>query len=88
MEVIFSKEWEKGNGASFLSALDPIKQKQFYLLMVDHIFNDEFYSTISKSKINNTKCYLAISKSLSSMHDYNDATRVKITENKITNIGK
>jgi len=88
LEIIFAKEWEKGNGASFLSVLNSIKQKQFYLLMVDHIFNDEFYSTISKSKINNTKCYLAISKSLSSKHDYNDATRVKIYENKITNIGK
>jgi len=88
LEVVFAKEWEKGNGASFLAALNHIKQKQFYLLMVDHIFNDEFYSTIFKSKINNTKCYLAISKSLSSMHDHNDATKVKITENKITNIGK
>jgi len=88
LEIIFAKEWEKGNGASFLSVLNSIKQKQFYLLMVDHIFNDEFYSTISKSKIDNTKCYLAVSKSLSSMHDYNDATRVKIAENKITNIGK
>jgi len=88
LEVVFAKEWEKGNGASFLSVLNYIKQKQFYLLMVDHIFNDEFYSTISKSKINNTKCYLTISKSLSSMHDCNDATRVKIVENKITNIGK
>ena len=88
LEVVFAKEWEKGNGASFLSALNHIKQKQFYLLMVDHIFNDEFYSTIFKSKINNTKCYLTISKSLSSMHDHNDATKVKITKNKITNIGK
>jgi len=49
LEVVFAKEWEKGNGASFLSVLNKIKQKQFYLLMVDHIFNDEFYSTISKS---------------------------------------
>ena len=64
LEIIFAKEWEKGNGASFLSVLNHIKQKQFYLLMVDHIFNDEFYSTISKSKIDNTKCYLTISKSL------------------------
>jgi len=63
LEVVFAKEWEKGNGASFLSVLNHIKQKQFYLLMADHIFNDEFYSTISKSKINNTKCYLIISKS-------------------------
>ena len=51
LEIIFAKEWEKGNGASFLSVLNSINQKQFYLLMVDHIFNDEFYSTISKSKL-------------------------------------
>jgi len=50
LEVVFAKEWEKGNGASFLSVLNHIKQKQFYLLMVDHIFNDEFYLTISKSE--------------------------------------
>jgi len=78
LEVVFAKEWEKGNGASFLSVLNHIKQKQFYLLMVDHIFNDEFNSTISESKITNAKCYLIISKSLSSMHDFNSGSIITI----------
>ena len=27
LEIIFAKEWEKGNGASFLSVLNSIKEK-------------------------------------------------------------
>ena len=47
-----------------------------------------FIQLFLNRKINNTKCYLTISKSLSSIHDHNDATKIKITKNKITNIGK
>ena len=87
VEVVFAKNWEKGNGASFLAILDKIKHEQFYLLMVDHLFNDEFYKTISKYKINN-KSYLIISRTLSSLNDFNDATKVKVVEDKISDIGK
>ena len=87
VEVIFAKDWEKGNGASFLAILDKIKHKQFYLLMVDHLFNDEFYKTILKYKINN-KSYLIISRTLSSLNDFNDATKVKVVNDKISDIGK
>jgi len=87
IEIVFAKDWEKGNGASFLAILDKIKHEQFYLLMVDHLFNDEFYKTISKYKINN-KSYLIISRTLSSLNDFNDATKVKVVEDKISDIGK
>jgi len=87
IEVVFAKDWEKGNGASFLAILDKIKHEQFYLLMVDHLFNDEFYKTILKYKINN-KSYLIISRTLSSLNDFNDATKVKVVEDKISDIGK
>jgi len=87
VEVVFAKNWEKGNGASFLAILDKIKHEQFYLLMVDHLFNDEFYKTILKYKINN-KSYLIISRTLSSLNDFNDATKVKVVEDKISDIGK
>jgi len=87
VEVIFAKDWEKGNGASFLAILDKIKHEQFYLLMVDHLFNNEFYKTILKYKINN-KSYLIISRTLSSLNDFNDATKVKVVKDKISDIGK
>jgi len=87
IEVVFAKDWEKGNGASFLAILDKIKHEQFYLLMADHLFNDEFYKTILKYKINN-KSYLIISRTLSSLNDFNDSTKVKVVNDKINEIGK
>ena len=87
IEAVFAKDWEKGNGASFLAILDKIKHEQFYLLMVDHLFNDEFYKTILKYKINNKSC-LIISRTLSSLNDFNDATKVKVGGEKINDIGK
>ena len=87
IDAVFAKDWEKGNGASFLAILDKIKHEQFYLLMVDHLFNDEFYKTILKYKINNKSC-LIISRTLSSLNDFNDATKVKVGGEKINDIGK
>ena len=87
VEVVFAKNWEKGNGASFLAILDKMNHQQFYLLMADHLFNNEFYNAISKYKMNN-KSYLIISRTLSSLNDFNDATKVKVVEDKISDIGK
>ena len=87
IDVVFAKDWEKGNGASFLAILDKINNQQFYLMMLDHLFNDEFYKTILKYKINN-KSYLIISRTLSSLNNFNDVTKVKVVEDKIGDIGK
>ena len=87
IEFVFAKDWEKGNGASFLAILNKINHQQFYLLMADHLFNNEFYNAISKYKINN-KSYVIISRTLSPLNDFNDATKVKVVENKISDIGK
>ena len=87
IDVVFAKDWEKGNGASFLSILGKIKHEQFYLLMADHLFNDEFYKTILKYKINNKSC-LIISRTLSSLNNFNDATKVNVVNDKINDIGK
>ncbi len=57
------------------------------MLMVDHLFNNEFYNAISKYKINN-KSYLIISRTLSSLNDFNDATKVNVVDDKINDIGK
>jgi len=87
IEIVFAKDWEKGNGASFLAILDKMNHQQFYLLMVDHLFNNEFNNVISKYKINN-KSYLIISRTLSSLYDFNDATKVNVVDDKINDIGK
>jgi CDP-L-myo-inositol myo-inositolphosphotransferase len=55
--------------------------------MADHLFNNEFYNAISKYKMNN-KSYLIISRTLSSLNDFNDATKVNVVDDKINDIGK
>ncbi len=46
-----------------------------------------FYKTILKYKINNKSC-LIISRTLSSLNNFNDATKVKVGVDKISDIGK
>ncbi len=88
INIVFANEWEKGNGASFLSISNIVKEDYVYLVMCDHLFNDSFFETIAEKKIKNNKCYLAISKTLSQFNELNDATKVKTKNGNISHIGK
>jgi len=88
INIVFANEWEKGNGASFLSISNIIKEDYFYAVMCDHLFNDGFFETIVEKNIENNKSYLAISKTLSQFNELNDATKVKIKNGNISHIGK
>ena len=41
--IVFANEWEKGNGASFLSISNIVKEDYVYVVMCDHLFNDSFF---------------------------------------------
>ena len=88
INIVFANEWKKGNGASFLSISNIVKEDYVYLVMCDHLFNDSFFETIAEKKIKNNKCYLAISKTLSQFNELNDATKVKTKNGNISHIGK
>jgi CDP-L-myo-inositol myo-inositolphosphotransferase len=88
INIVFTNEWEKGNGASFLSISNIVKEDYVYLVMSDHLFNDSFFKTIAEKSIENNKCYLAISKTLSQFNELNDATKVKIKNGNISHISK
>jgi len=88
INIVFANEWEKGNGASFLSISNIVKENYFYAVMCDHLFNDSLFETIAEKNIENNKCYLAISKTLSQFNELNDATKVKIKNGNISHIGK
>ena len=88
INIVFANEWEKGNGASFLSISNIVKEDYVYVVMCDHLFNDSFFETIAEKNIENNKCYLAISKTLSQFNEFNDATKVKIKNGNISHIGK
>jgi len=36
INIVFANEWEKGNGASFLSISNIVKEDYFYVVMCDH----------------------------------------------------
>ena len=88
LSCIYDPDWEKGNGHTFLAALNNTNEDQFYLQMVDHLFTDKFYQVILNTKISNNKSYLLVSKNLSKYHDYGDVTKVKIENNYINNLDK
>ena len=88
INIVFANEWEKGNGASFLSISNIVKEDYFYAVMCDHLFNDSFFETIAEKNIENNKSYLAISKTLSQFNELNDATKVKIKNGNISHISK
>ncbi len=88
INIVFANEWEKGNGASFLSISNIVKEDYVYVVMCDHLFNDSFFETIAEKNIENNKCYLAISKTLSQFNELNDATKVKTKNGNISHIGK
>ena len=88
INIVFANEWEKGNGASFLSISNIVKEDYVYVVMSDHLFNDSFFKTIAEKSIENNKCYLAISKTLSQFNEFNDATKIKIKNGNISHIGK
>ncbi len=81
VEVVFARDWEKGNGASFLAILDKISNQRFYLLMADHLFDNEFYKAASKYIINNKSC-LIISRTLSSLNNLMMPPRLKLSRTK------
>ena len=43
IKAIFDKDWEKGNGHTFLTGLNNISTDKFYLQLSDNLFLDDFY---------------------------------------------
>ena len=86
LSYIYDPDWEKGNGHTFLTALNKINEDQFYLQMVDHLFTDKFYQVILNTKISKTAYSFGIKSP--KYHDYRDVTKVKIENNCINNLDK
>ncbi|HIE35704.1 MAG TPA: hypothetical protein EYP89_00505 [Candidatus Omnitrophica bacterium] len=78
-------DWEKENGMSLLKAAPFLKEK-FILLMSDHIFDKKILELLKESE--GEDCILCIDKNPPHYIDLEDATKVKLDNNYIKNIGK
>ncbi len=82
-----NKEWEKGNGISVLKGKG-LTDEKFVLLMSDHIFESDALKRLLKAKLPGNECILVVDRTPKKHIDLSDATKVKIENNKITDIGK
>ncbi|MCK4353513.1 NTP transferase domain-containing protein [candidate division WOR-3 bacterium] len=84
---IENMEWEKGNGVSVLKAKELLNGK-FILLMADHIFEPKILSELKRIRLDNNECALAVDKMLKRHIGLDEATKVKIENGYIVDIGK
>ncbi len=84
---IENSEYHKDNGISVLQAKYAIREN-FLLLMADHIFESNTAKSFLLQAPQRDEVILAVDRNLDRVFDLEDATKVKIEQNHIVNIGK
>jgi len=87
IDYVENKEWERGNGISVLKAKELLKGN-FVLLMADHIFDAEILSEMKKMRLLNNECILCVDRSKKGYLDLEEATKVRVENDLIVDIGK
>jgi CDP-L-myo-inositol myo-inositolphosphotransferase len=85
IDYIENEEWQRENGVSVLKAKELLKEK-FILLMTDHLFEARILNDLKKIKVNG--CVLCVDKVPKEYIDLEDATKVKVENDKVVEIGK
>lgn len=83
-----SPDWEKGNGASALSAADVIGDKPFVLSMCDHVYDPALPAALLKTELPQDGMLLAVDRDTADMHDIDDVMKVKLDDASIQAISK
>lgn len=84
-------QWDKGNGVSVLKAkglLSENGQEKFFLLMSDHVFSARILEDLKKMSLEENDCVLVVDEKPKEHIDLVDATKVRIQNGNIVDIGK
>lgn len=87
IKYVENEEWRKGNGVSVLKARELLNET-FILLMSDHIFDPRILIKLKEMKVGDDECLLAVDKNPKEYVDLEDATLVKIENDRIVDTGK
>jgi CDP-L-myo-inositol myo-inositolphosphotransferase len=87
IDYIVNDEWKRGNGISVLKARE-FFQESFILLMADHIFDYEILTKLRMATLQQDECILCVDGKKHKYLDLEDATKVIVTDGRITEIGK
>jgi choline kinase len=80
-------EYEKENGVSALQARNLLREP-FLLLMGDHLFEPRTGKALLKQPLQEGEVVLAVDRKLDRIFDLEDATKVRLQEDLVTDIGK
>src|SRR5262245_720762 len=87
LQFVTNPDWNKSNGLSLL-AVRPYIHGEFLLMMSDHIFDRHAVRKIVALTSPQEEVILAVDKKLDQIFDLEDATKVKLLDDKIIRIGK
>ncbi len=87
ISFVQNDEWEKANGLSVLKAKHKFSEN-FVLLMSDHVFDYHTLKRLIRIKLKNDECALAIDRTLESVLDVADTTKVVAHCGRVNTIGK
>jgi len=84
---IENPDFRKDNGISVLCAKNVIREN-FLLLMADHIFEAETARSLLNNQLMSDEVILAVDRNIGSVFDIDDATKVRLEQHRIVEIGK
>ena len=80
--------WRLGNGASALGAEGRMGEAPFFLVMADHLFDPRIARALTRDAPAPGEMCLAVDRDKAGIFDPDDATRVRIANSRIEEIGK
>ncbi len=86
ISFVMNEEWPRGNGISVLLSEKATNGENFILSMSDHIVSENALKRLINAE--NDSNLLLIDKRVKEVFDIDDATKVELIDDRITNIGK
>ena len=87
-EFVVAEHWERGNGASALSAAPVILDRRFLLLMCDHLISEAILSSVLDVDPGQNGGCLAVDHDRATVFDPDGATRAVVADGLVLRLGK
>ncbi|MBI5186904.1 MAG: NTP transferase domain-containing protein [Nitrospinae bacterium] len=87
IKAVQNNDWKEGNGTS-VAACAPYLKGAFFIAMCDHILEPMMFEKLVASDSGDGFCHLAVDRRIDQVFDPEDATRVNLKGDLITEIGK
>ena len=88
VNFLYNPDWQLENGLSVLAARRTLRDRRFALLMGDHLFDAAVLSRLLRTPAQPGESLLAVDSSLADPDLAAEATKVRLSGNRITAIGK